>query len=177
MADPSPADTRRSLLRSGIFLNYGQAVLISALTLVLCGRRSFGLLLLLLAFFFLIWLLSKSIAVFRKKDSAKRVAIVAVLWLGSATIVGFLHLHYAQTMRQKADDALAHIQAFHTAHGRYPKDLQESGFVQAPRPNRDYITYFYENGKEAPSLFYQSTFAAFFVDTYDFESQTWITRD
>ncbi|MDR0771314.1 MAG: hypothetical protein LBE75_09025 [Burkholderiales bacterium] len=165
------------MLRTGVFSNYGQAVLISVLTLVICGMRGGGLLLWLLFFFFMLWLLSRVIAIFRKKDSVKRVAIVTGIWLGCAVVVVVLHLGYAKTARQKADEALAHISAFHVEHGRYPKDLQESGFVQAPRPNKDDITYFYEDGKDDPSLFYPNTFAAFFVNTYDFKAQTWSTKD
>ncbi|MDR0248020.1 MAG: hypothetical protein LBI16_06495 [Burkholderiales bacterium] len=175
--DPASSGIRRRLLRNGILASYWKAVLISGLTVAFCGAEHAGLMLLPLFFFFLLWLLFKGVYIFQKKDSVKRVTIAAGLWLGSVAVVVVLHLNYAQTMRQKVDDALTYINAFHAEYGRYPKDLQESGFIQEPRPKKDYIAYFYKEGEDAPSLFYHNTFMPFATDNYDFKTRAWFRLD
>ncbi|MDR0250371.1 MAG: hypothetical protein LBI35_03530 [Burkholderiales bacterium] len=173
----SPHAIGRREAFSYYFSRYWKAVFLSVLTVMFGGMRQGGFFLLPLFFFFLLWLLFKIVDILRKKDAMKRVAVAAGLWLGSVAIVMVLHLGYAQTMRQKADDALTNINVFHAEHGRYPKDLQESGFVQEPRPNRDYIAYFYKEGEDAPSLFYRNTFMPFSTDSYDFKTRAWFRLD
>ena len=142
------------------------ACLIGAL-LSVKGMAS-GLVLVALAMVF--WLPYSLVVIARNPERRRVQSLKVGIWILMLAAVLAVHFVRHVQVRSHADAIVLKIEQFRDARGRYPASLEEMGMSRTELKDRLGSVHY----SNKPHFYYDNTFAAFHLWSYDFREHEWV---
>jgi len=151
--------------------HYTTSLILAAIVLVLAAQKGNGIVLILLAPCFLIYLIFHAVRMIRKPEERKSRGIRLAIWAAALILAGVVQAYWSAASRSDADLALQSVQTFKERAGTYPASLREVGLDDQALQEKWGIRYSVREGQ--PTLVYPAPIMPLSMVEYDFAGRRW----